>query len=96
MVAIKSQNWLLNHSLDLSKFSEYICPLIEKEWRRKEFKDFSYLSIEIEDWQYNVILILILLYNIAISIWVIGNEFTNDEEENNQRRWRNRTYRYYY
>lgn len=76
-LSVKSQNWLLTHSLDLSKFSEYITPLIQKEWRRKQFDDFSYLSIEISDGQYIALLIMILLYNIGISIWLVKNDFKN-------------------
>ena len=77
-LSVKSQNWLLTHSLDLSKFSEYITPLIQKEWHRKQFDDFSYLSIEISDGQYIALLIMILLYNIGISIWLVKNDFRNE------------------
>lgn len=94
-VAIKSQNWLLTHPLNLSKFSEYISPIIQKEWHRKEFKDFDYLSIEISDGQYIAILILILIYNVGISYWLITNEFTNDEQENKKRQMLKNNYYVY-
>lgn len=78
-LAVKSQNWFLTHNLNLAEFSNYITPLIEKEWKRKEFKDFSYLSIEISDSQYIVILILILIYNVGVSIWIVRNEYRNSD-----------------
>ena len=50
---------------------------IPSEWKRKEFKDFDYLKIELTTSQYIGILIFILLYNIGISIFIIKNDFKN-------------------
>lgn len=72
--------------LNLSKFADWMSPEIVKHWHRKEFKDFDYLKIELTETQLMWILIIILIYNIGVSIWIIKNEFNNDE---------NKTYRYY-
>lgn len=48
-------------------------------WQRKHFEDFDYLSVELTDTQATILLILILLYNIGISVWIVMNEFRNDD-----------------
>ena len=47
-------------------------------WKRKQFEDFDYLSVELTDTQATILLILILLYNIGISVWIVTNEYRND------------------
>jgi len=46
-------------------------------WKRKEFEDFEYLNITLTPKQYSIILLLILIYNIGISIYVVNNEYKN-------------------
>jgi hypothetical protein len=47
-------------------------------WKRKQFEDFDYLSVELTDTQATILLILILLYNIGISVWIVTNEYRYD------------------
>lgn len=65
-------------TVDIKEFSEYINRLIPSQWERKEFKDFEYLKSELNSTAYTVIIILLFLYNIGISIFVIKNDFKND------------------
>lgn len=65
-------------TVDIKEFSEYINRLIPSQWERKEFKDFEYLKSELNSTAYTVIIILLSLYNIGISIFVIKNDFKND------------------
>lgn len=65
-------------TVDIKEFSEYINRLIPSQWDRKEFKDFEYLKSELSNKTYMVIIILLFLYNIGISIFVIKNDFKND------------------
>lgn len=65
-------------TVDIKEFSEYINRLIPSQWERKEFKDFEYLKSELSNKTYMVIIILLFLYNIGISIFVIKNDFKND------------------
>jgi len=60
------------------KFADWMPKQIEQHWQRKRFRDFEYLDVEISSTQLTWILIIIGLYNICISIWVVINEFTND------------------
>jgi hypothetical protein len=69
--------------LELSKFADWMPPKISQHWERRNFKDFEYLEIEVTENQMWIILIVILLYNIGISIWVVINEFENSNIESN-------------
>ena len=64
-------------SLDITDLGLFLEKQIPSEWKRKEFKDFDYMKIELTTSQYIGILIFILLYNIGISIFIIKNDFKN-------------------
>jgi len=46
-------------------------------WRAKDFHDFDYLQVEVTSIQLKIIMLILLFYNICISIWIIKNEFHN-------------------
>jgi hypothetical protein len=75
----------INKDLNLSKFADWMPKQIEQHWHRKPFKDFDYLEIELTDTQMWWILIIVTLYNIGVSIWIVVNEFNpeNDSKEKN-------------
>lgn len=58
-----------------------LCIFLEKnvpsKWKRKEFKDFDYLKIELSTTQYTWLLIFIIILNILISIFVVKNDIKN-------------------
>lgn len=66
-----------NKTIDLNKFSDWLPPQINQHWKRKKFKDFEYLQIELTETQIFWILIIILTYNISVSIWIVLNEYEN-------------------
>lgn len=66
-----------NDSLNIVELGKFLEEKIPTDWKRKEFKDFNYLKIELTNGQYIGILIFILIYNIAMSIFVIKNNFKN-------------------
>ncbi len=72
-----------NKFVDLSVLADWMPQQIEKHWKRKEFKDFEYLNVEISSFQLMWVLIIVGIYNIGMSIWVFFNEFKNDESVNN-------------
>ena len=49
-----------------------------KLWKRKEFKDFDYIDVEMSDEQTVALFIIILLLDIGLSIFLIGNEYINE------------------
>ena len=66
--------------MDLQKYSELIETCLEKgEWQRKEFEDFQYISVDLTPTQELIMLILIAIYNIGISIYVVLNKVKNTE-----------------
>lgn len=77
VLSIKSRDWFMSHRLDLCAFASYIEPIVQKEWKRKNFADFKYLSVELSDKQYWGIIILMLLLNTGLSVWVVRNDFRN-------------------
>lgn len=77
VLAVKSRDWFTSHRLDLCAFASYIEPIVQKEWKRKEFSDFKYLSVELSNNEYWAIIILMLLLNIRLSVWVVRNDFKN-------------------
>ena len=67
-----------NPVLDLQKYSELIETCLEKgEWQRKEFEDFQYISVDLTPTQELIMLILIAIYNIGMSIFVVMNKVNN-------------------
>lgn len=80
VLSVKARDWFLsNRTPDLSKFKAYIEPYIQSQWKKKQFKDFSYVTVEISDTQYKWMLIFLTIYNIGIGLWVIFNEFTESK-----------------
>lgn len=77
VLAVKSRDWFLSHRLNLCAFAEYIEPIVAKEWKRKEFSDFKYLSVELSDWQYWTIIFLMLVLNVGLSVWIVRNGYRN-------------------
>lgn len=77
VLAVKSRDWFTSHRLDLCAFASYIEPIVQKEWKRKEFSDFKYLSVELSNKEYWAIIIFMLLLNIGLSVWVVTNNYKN-------------------
>ena len=78
VVGVKSRDWFMSNPVNLEKYAEYIGPIVEKEWHRKNFDDFDYLTIELTDVQYWVIIIILLIFNIVMSSWIVTNNYKND------------------
>lgn len=43
-----------------------------------DFEDFDYLTIELSDGQYWAIIVLLLIFNIVMSSWIVSNDYKND------------------
>lgn len=61
-------------SLDLMKLNRYLLENVPTHWKRKDFDDFSYLSVDLSSGTWLMIFIFTILLNIGISIWVVMNE----------------------
>ena len=82
VLEVETRNWIMENGLDLKKYAEFISLVIEKKWVRKNFEDFNYVSVELSDTQYIAMLIILGLINIGLSIWIVTNEFENEDERN--------------
>ena len=66
-------------TLNLVNYTKYVREMLENdEWERKSFEDFDYIRAELSSTQEIWLLILIGLYNIGISIFIVLNRFRND------------------
>lgn len=75
-IKIECRNYVKHMGkLNLSKTVDFLKDEINKNFKRKEFAEFSYLTVEPKDWQVVLTFILTLLLNVGISFWVIKNEF---------------------
>ena len=80
MLEVKTRDYFIKHpNINFKDYAEWLDTQIDKNWHRKEFNDFNYLSIELSIGWYIAILLIILCYNVGISYWVITNEFTLDK-----------------
>lgn len=73
-----------NPKLDIEKYGEFIEKQIPTQWVRKEFEDFSYIKVGLSKGQYIALVILMIIINIGISIFLVKNEISN---ENNLDNW---------
>lgn len=77
-MAVNTKNFFLEQQkLDLFSFKDWAIDNLHL-WHRKEFKDFKYIKVDMTKTGYIILLILVLLYNIGISIFVILNEHQNE------------------
>lgn len=53
---------------------------VEKDWVRLEFKQFDYLTVEPPLWTIILVYFLTIVVCIAVSIWVVRNEFMYNDE----------------
>jgi hypothetical protein len=63
--------------IDLNRFADWMPKQIEQHWKRKQFKDFEYLNVEITSGQLFWLITIVIVYNIGISIWIVKNKFSN-------------------
>lgn len=77
---VKTESYFAEQdSLDILDYTKFVRTMLENnEWERKEFSDFDYIRAELSSGEEIWLLILISLYNIGISIYIILNGFKNE------------------
>ncbi len=76
-IPIDVRNFVLDQdTLNLSSLADNLYEVVEKDWHRKAFAEFSYLTVEPPMWSIIVALVLQLLVNIGWAFFSIRNEFT--------------------
>lgn len=70
---IMSQKYFNIDSIATTTFN-----IIQQDWKRKEFEEFSYISVEPPYWAKVTTWIVAILITVGIGLWVINNEFEAD------------------
>ena len=79
---IKIQQYLnSSDSINIKEISNLIKKNISLNWKRKDFKDFDYIEISLTQTQLIILFFVIFIFNIGVSIWVVLNEFTNENND---------------
>jgi len=63
--------------LDFIEFANWTKAAIPQYWKRKEFKDFNYIDIQLTGTQFMWTLIIIFVFNLGMSIYVVLNDEEN-------------------
>jgi hypothetical protein len=79
--------WEYGADLDLMKLNRYLIQNVPEKWHRKSFADFEYINVMLDTWQWIIILVLTIIYNVAISIYIIKNDYTEDNPGGLSRRY---------
>lgn len=88
LLEVKTRDYFIkNPNINFKDYAEWLDTQIDKNWKRKKFSDFNYLSIELNTEWYIIILIIMLCYNIGISYWVITNDFTLNNPNGTYKRY---------
>jgi hypothetical protein len=73
---ISTRNFVVaQKKIDLVALADFLYPELRSKWVRKQFKDFSYLTVEPPLWGLIVAFVLQILFNVFYSIWAVRNEF---------------------
>ena len=76
---IKTEQFLTEiDTLDFPKLSNFLFKEIPTSWKRKEFKDFEYITVELTEAQFYIILIIVILYLIISSYICVVNDEKNE------------------
>lgn len=76
---IETRNYVVEQKvLNLMNLSDFLYKELESKWIRKQFKDFSYLTVEPPLWGLIVAFLLQIVFNIVYAVWSVKNEFENE------------------
>ena len=76
---VKTRDYFIqNPKLDINQYGEWLQTQIPTQWDRKEFEDFAYIRVGLSQGQYIALIIMMIVLNIGISIFLVKNEFNNE------------------
>ena len=70
--------YLQKNKVNLTELGEWIKPNVSRYWARKNFSDFDYITIELSNTQIIWLFVIVLLFNIIMSIFIINNDVKYD------------------
>jgi len=65
-------------TLDLVKVVDWLAPMIEKDFIRKPFAEFSYLTVNPPPWGIITTFVVTVIFNFVLSLWLIYNRHRDD------------------
>jgi hypothetical protein len=75
---IGTRNYVMEQKkLNLSGLSDYLHKELGTKWKRKEFKDFSYLTVEPPLWALIVSFLIQIAFSVGYAIWAVRNDYEN-------------------
>ena len=76
---VKARDYFIqNPKLDINQYGVWLQTQIPTQWDRKEFEDFAYIRVGLSQGQYIALIIMMIVLNIGISIFLVKNEFNNE------------------
>ena len=79
ILEVKARDYFIqNPKLDINQYGEWLQTQIPTQWDRKEFEDFAYIRVGLSQGQYIALIIIMIVLNIGISIFLVKNEFDNE------------------
>jgi hypothetical protein len=66
--------------LDLTALAAKVQPLIVSDWKRKEFKDFDYLTVPAPLWATILVYLLTFALSLGIAYWTVENDVDPEDE----------------
>lgn len=74
-IKINSRNFVKQQEkLNLSKVADFMQIEIDKNFKRKQFVEFSYLTVEPKTWQVVLTFVLTVIVNVIVSFFLVTNE----------------------
>lgn len=67
--------------LNLSELADYLQGALDKQFVRRNFEEFNYLTVKPPTWAIILTYILTLILNVGLSFWIATNEFEEYEPE---------------
>ncbi len=87
-LGVETEQYIISQDkLDLNKLGDHLLVKVPKLWKRKHFRDFDYLKIEVTTTQLDIIILILFLYNIGASIFLLYNEDMFRDMFNKNNRW---------
>lgn len=86
---IRIRNMVMKQKkLDLMAISKFMVDDLEKNFERKHFKDFSYLTVNPPFWAVLTTYLVTLMITIGLSIWSVKNDIDHDSQKYGRKRYR--------
>jgi len=79
IVKVETREYINNQEyLNLSNISKFLYKELDEKFVRKQFSEFSYITVQPSSKSIIIVMIIIIIFNIGMLIWFVKNEFDDD------------------